>query len=142
MSEKFKDHFSDKSESYSEYRPAYPDEMFYYLSSITQNHDRAWDCGTGSGQSALALTKYYSEVIGTDASENQIKNAKKKEGILYKTESAEKTSLESESVDLITVAQALHWFNIDKFAEEIERVLKSQGVLAAWTLGCTRLRRK
>ena len=135
MNIKFKDHFSGKSNSYSKFRPVYPDGIFSYLSSLTGSHERAWDCGTGSGQSAIALANYYAEVIGTDASENQIKNAKKKEGVIYKNEQAEKTSLDIESVDLISVAQALHWFNIDMFVQEVKRVLKPDGVLAAWTYG-------
>ena len=139
MKESFKDHFSDKSKAYSEYRPVYPDELFAYLASITKGHDRAWDCGTGSGQSAIALSPFYTEVVGTDASDNQIKNAIPKDGVIYKAESAEKTSFENESVDLITVAQALHWFNLDEFASEVKRVLKPQGVLAVWTYGLHRI---
>jgi len=135
LSVRFKDHFSDKSEAYSAYRPGYPDELFSYLSSLTEENERAWDCGTGSGQSAIALSGYYSEIIGTDASENQIQNATKKEGVTYKIEDAENTSIDSESVDLVTVAQALHWFNIDMFGKEAKRVLKARGVLAVWTYG-------
>lgn len=135
MNTEFKDHFSDKSQAYSAYRPGYPEELFSYLSSITEDHDRAWDCGTGSGQSAIALSQYYSEVVATDASENQINNAIRKEGVTYKIESAENTSMDSGSVDLVTVAQALHWFNIDNFAKEVNRVLKPRGVLAVWTYG-------
>ena len=90
---KFKDHFSDKSAAYRVYRPVYPDTLFSYLASITPDHDRAWDCGTGSGQSAISLSDYYREVIATDASENQINNARQKHGVIYKNETAEKTMI-------------------------------------------------
>lgn len=131
----FKDYFSDGSEDYRAYRPGYPEELFHYLSSLTPAHERAWDCATGSGQTALALSKYYPEVIATDASQNQIMQAQKKQGIIYRVERAEQPSFEDDSVDLITVAQALHWFDIDAFSSEAGRVLKSGGILAAWTYG-------
>lgn len=135
LSSDYKDHFSDRSQAYRVYRPGYPDDLFSYLSSLTKEHKRAWDCGTGSGQSAIALAKYFSEVIGTDASENQIKNAAVKEGVIYKVEKAENTSIASDSVDLITVAQAVHWFNNAEFSREVMRVLKPEGKLAIWTYG-------
>ncbi|MGD8560392.1 MAG: class I SAM-dependent methyltransferase [Gammaproteobacteria bacterium] len=135
MEKNFKDHFSDKSDAYSVHRPGYPDELFSFLATLTEGHDRAWDCGTGSGQSAVALTRFYAEVIATDASENQIKNAKPAKGVIYKNQPAEQTTIESESVDLITVAQALHWFDFEEFGREANRVLKPGGILAAWTYG-------
>ena len=133
MSTEFKDHFSDRSQAYRDYRPHYPDELFLHLSYLTAEHERAWDCATGNGQSATALAPYYKEVIATDASENQIQHAKQKPGVIYKVENAEQTSLADSSVDLITVSQALHWLDIDKFAAEAKRVLKPNGILATWT---------
>jgi len=135
MSVEFKDHFSDASQAYSQYRPGYPHELFSYLSSLTQDNELVWDCATGSGQSAVILSNYYHEVIATDASSNQIENAMKKQGVRYLVESAEQTSLKDNSVDLITVAQAVHWFDLAKFTSEVKRVLKRNGVLAVWTYG-------
>ncbi len=135
MKSGFKDYFSFGSDAYSIFRPGYPKALFVYLSGFTPSHERAWDCATGSGQSALALSEYYKEVIATDASKSQIENASRKSGIIYKTEKAEDTSIEDSSVDLITVAQALHWFDIQAFSKEVERVLKRQGIVAAWTYG-------
>jgi len=135
LSSNFKDHFSEGSTEYSVYRPGYPKELFSYLSSISQSNERAWDCATGNGQSALAVSKHFDEVIATDASKNQIDNAVEEMGIIYRVEKAEKTSIDNESVDLITVAQALHWFNIEEFSNEALRVLKAKGVLAVWAYG-------
>lgn len=129
----FKDHFSNQSHLYAEHRPTYPSELFEYLSQIAQNNDLAWDCATGNGQAAIELAKYFKKVVATDASKNQIDNAGKGDNIKYLVCRAEKTSLEKSSVDLITVAQALHWFNLDKFFKEADRVLKQGGILAAWT---------
>ena len=133
MKTDFKDYFSEGSDAYSTYRPRYPYELFSYLSSITQCHETAWDCATGNGQSAIELSKHFSKVIGTDASKNQIESAISKERVTYRVEKAEETKFDTESVDLITVAQAVHWFNIDSFVIEVSRVLKPNGVLAIWT---------
>ena len=132
MSLIFKDYFSEKSEEYREYRPRYPANLFSYLSSITVNNQRAWDCATGNGQSALALSDYFTEVIATDASSTQIENSVKREKIKYRVATAEDSGIETNSIDLITVAQALHWFNLNKFINEVNRVLKVGGVIAIW----------
>ena len=129
----FKDHFSGHSEEYSQYRPDYPAELFKFLSSITPSHNLAWDCATGSGQAAHGLVKYFRKIIATDASEQQIKNAAHHKNISYKVAPAHKTTIQTKSIDLITVAQALHWFELDQFYKEAERVLKKNGIIAVWT---------
>ena len=129
----FKDHFSGYSEEYRKYRPDYPDELFKFLSSITPERHLAWDCATGSGQAAHGLVGYFQKVIATDASDQQIKNAVHHKNISYKVAPAHKTTIRTESIDLITVAQALHWFEFDRFYNEAVRVLKQNGVIAVWT---------
>jgi len=129
----FKDNFSHHSDIYSKYRPDYPEELFSYLSSLTQEHGQAWDVGTGNGQAAKALTNYFEKVYANDPSEAQIQNAFHHEKIIYKVEAAEHTCLPDHSVDLITVAQALHWFDIELFYAEVRRVLKHDGIIAVWT---------
>lgn len=135
----FKDNFSKQSTAYQKYRPSYPKELFDYLSSITKNHDLAWDCGTGNGQSAIGLANYFEKVYATDPSEQQISNAQSHPKITYKVEKAENCSLANNSVDLITVAQALHWFNFEKFYSEVKRVLKPEGIIAVWTYSLPRI---
>jgi len=133
----FKDHFSTESDRYRQFRPRYPQELFEFLAKISPDSHRAWDCATGNGQTASFLVRYFKEVIATDASSNQIDSAEKIAGVEYRVEKSENTSIESASVDLITVSQAIHWFNLDKFEMEVKRVLKNGGVLAAWTYGLT-----
>lgn len=133
MKVKFKDHFSERSEEYNKFRPTYPAELFAYLASVSKQHQRAWDCATGTGQSAISLSEYYSTVIATDASETQIKNAEKKQGVIYKVATAENSNIEDSSIDLIAVAQAFHWFNTDEFSKEASRVLKDKGIISMWT---------
>ncbi len=133
MELKFKDYFSENSEEYCKYRPTYPTRLFEYLSSISTRHSRAWDCATGNGQAALALSNYFSEVIATDASSAQIENSIKKENILYKVATVENSGIETGSIDLKSVAQALHWFKLDDFIKEINRVLHIGGIIAVWS---------
>ena len=133
MNTKFKDYFSENSQEYDRFRPTYSEDLFSYLSSLSIQHQQAWDCATGTGQSAIALSEYYASVIATDASETQINNTQKKHGITYQIATAENSHIEACSIDLITVAQALHWFNIDTFSKEVNRVLKDKGILAVWS---------
>lgn len=126
----FKDHFSQHAEQYAQYRPSYPEELFDYLASISPTNQLAWDCATGNGQVAVELSKHFSYVIGTDASEEQIYHAMDYPRVEYKKERAENASFKDQSVDLITVAQALHWFDFDAFFSEVSRVTKNKGILA------------
>ena len=131
----FHDHFSNIANEYVQFRPRYPSSLFEYLASIVSEHDLAWDCATGNGQAAIALARYFNQVIATDASQEQITNAELNPRIQYKVAPAETSGLETESVDLITVAQALHWFDLPDFYKEACRVLKPNGILAAWAYG-------
>ena len=128
----FKDYFSKQSDTYLKFRPTYPDELFAYLASLCPEHDRVWDCATGNGQAAISLTKYFKQVIATDASEQQLKNAIQNEKVEYKLALAEDSGIASGSIDLVTVASAVHWFDHPKFYKEVDRVLKPGGVLAVW----------
>lgn len=131
----FKDYFSKHSKDYARFRPHYPDDLFQYLNTLVNNHLSAWDCGTGNGQVALSLVKYFQKVYASDASASQIANTIKHNQIEYFVSVAESTSLASQSIDLITVAQAFHWFDATRFYEEVKRVLKPDGILAIWCYG-------
>ena len=127
----FKDHFSNQAADYAKFRPRYPREMFEYLGSVAPDRQFAWDCGTGNGQAAVGLASVFDRVIATDASEKQIANAQSHEIIEYRVAPAENSDIGSETIDLIMVAQALHWFDLERFYAEARRVLKPDGVLAA-----------
>lgn len=129
----FIDHFSQLASQYPQYRPGYPAELFEYLAGIAPGRELAWDCGTGSGQAALALVRYFDAVIATDASQEQIANSFPHPRVDYRVELAENTSIERGSVDLITVGTAIHWFDFDSFYAEVRRVGKPGAVLAVWT---------
>jgi SAM-dependent methyltransferase len=105
------------------------------LNEITPNKDRAWDCATGNGQAAIGLCKYFKNVIASDASKGQLEYQFNRNNILYEMFPAEKANMKDNSVDLITVAQAAHWFDLDKFYNEVTRISKSNGILAIWSYG-------
>lgn len=128
----FKDHFSGHAQLYLEARPTYPPELFAWLATQAPARDLAWDCGCGNGQATLALAEHFSRIVATDPSANQIANAETRSNIDYRVEPAEHSSLDSASADLIIVAQALHWFDPDRYFREARRVLKPSGVFAAW----------
>ena len=127
----FKDHFSKQAAAYAKFRPRYSREMFEFLGTISPSRELAWDCATGNGQAAVELANVFQHVIATDASENQIANADPSSRVEYRIASAEQSGLQSGSIDLIMVAQALHWLNHDRFYPEVRRLLKNNGVFAA-----------
>lgn len=139
MSQNFKDHFSNMAKTYATYRPQYPSELYAWLASISPNTELAWDCACGTGQASLGLAGQFQRVIATDASEQQIAAAEAHTKIQWRVAPAEASGLADHSVDLITVAQALHWFDLDKFYAEAQRVLKPNGVLAVWTYGVLKI---
>ncbi len=130
-----KDFFSHQAAYYAQYRPKYPKELYSFILENVQETTLAWDVATGNGQAASELAKYFDQVYATDLSEEQLKHASKKSNITYKKEFAEASSLSNSSVDLITIATAIHWFDQAAFFKETERVLKPNGILFAWSYG-------
>jgi ubiquinone/menaquinone biosynthesis C-methylase UbiE len=129
----FKDHFSGHARNYAAHRPGYPAELFDFLAAECRARDLVWDCATGNGQAARLLASRFRRVVATDASAEQIASAEPAEGVDFYVAPAEASALPAGSVDLVTVAQALHWFNIERFFEEADRVLKPGGLLACWS---------
>ncbi|WP_373058185.1 class I SAM-dependent methyltransferase [Zunongwangia sp. H14] len=130
-----KDNFSTKSEQYAKFRPTYPAELYDFLKKHLPANKRTWDCGTGNGQVAGELADFFEEVYATDISEQQLENAVQKPNIHYSKQAAEKTSFQDHFFDLVTVAQAIHWFDFDKFYAEVNRVLKPGGLIAVMGYG-------
>ncbi|HWB63639.1 MAG TPA: class I SAM-dependent methyltransferase [Chitinophagales bacterium] len=135
----FRDYFSKQAEIYFKARPTYPESLFEYLSGIAPAKELCWDCATGNGQAAVSLAKYFRQVIATDGSEQQIKNAVAKDNITYRIATAEHSNLPDNCTDLITVATAAHWFKHDEFYAEAQRVSKPNGILAVWTYSEARI---
>jgi len=117
---------------YLKYRPRYPEDLFSTLSRLAPSTHVALDVGTGNGQAALSLAKYFDQVIATDVNPKQIEQATPHERIEYKVVPAEEKILPESSVDLIIVAEALHWFDFERFNESVRFMLKPGGIYAAW----------
>jgi SAM-dependent methyltransferase len=126
------DHFSAVAGDYARYRPGYPPELFAWLAGLVPARHTAWDCATGSGQAAIGLAGHFERVVATDLSSSQLAHAAPHPAIDYRVATADASGLPPGSVELVTVAQALHWLDHDRFYAEVRRVTVPGGVLAAW----------
>jgi SAM-dependent methyltransferase len=124
--------FSTVAREYANFRPGYPPELFEWLARISPARDSAWDCGCGSGQASVALAHHFATVHATDVAPEQIAAAKAHPNVRYSVAPAEHSGLQAHSVDLVTVAQALHWFDVGAFYMEARRVARPQAVIAVW----------
>lgn len=129
---KFSDAFSYQVKDYGKYRPTYPDALFKFLANLVDEHKDVWDCATGTGQAALSLQKYFGHVHATDSSEDQIFNAVPHPKVHYSLAPAEASNLPDDYVSMVTVAQSLHLFDMSSFYKEVDRVVKKNGIIAAW----------
>jgi SAM-dependent methyltransferase len=121
------------ADDYARSRPTYPAELYAWLAAVTPRHDLAWDCGCGSGQATAGLLTGFRQVIATDASAAQIANAPELPGVEWRVAHAEESGLETHSVDAVIIAQALHWFDIPAFWNEVNRVVRPGGVVMTWS---------
>ena len=125
-----KDNFSNQASQYSKFRPHYPEALINHVLSFVKHKDTALDVATGNGQVAIALSRQFHTVYATDISENQLLHAPQIINIIYKNQSAESTDFHYNQFDLITVAQAVHWFDFNTFYAEVYRILKPNGIIA------------
>ncbi len=133
-----KDNFSAQSKLYARYRPHYPPSLFEFLYEQVERFDKAWDCATGNGQVAGVLAQKFNTVYATDISQQQLDQAEEKQNIVYQVGSAENSGLTTK-VDLITVAQAIHWFDVDAFYKEAKRLSHEETYLAYWGYGLLKI---
>lgn len=131
----FNDRFGGVALGYANHRPTYPDEMFAWLAQQCSATDVAWDCGAGSGQATVSLAEHFRRVLATDASAAQLAQAPVHAQIDWRVAPAEESGLPASCADAVVVAQALHWFDLERFHAEVRRVLKPSGVIAVWSYG-------
>jgi ubiquinone/menaquinone biosynthesis C-methylase UbiE len=135
MTQTFHDHFSGVANRYADFRPHYPAALFAYLATLAPKDTVVWDCACGNGQASRDLAERFAKVIATDASREQIASVAPHPKIEYRVAPAEQSGLPDKSVGLVTVAQAIHWFDFDRFYAEVRRVLKPGGMIAVWAYG-------
>lgn len=133
----FADHFSAQARTYASARPTYPDGLFDWLASLVPDAAAtvAWDCATGNGQAAAPLAQRFGLVVATEPSLAQLAHRVAHDRVAYVAATAEQLPLAGGRVGLVTVAQAMHWFDLDRFHAEVRRVLRPDGVIAAWSYG-------
>jgi ubiquinone/menaquinone biosynthesis C-methylase UbiE len=131
-----KERFSDRVENYVKYRPSYPKELLSFLRtqfSLNEN-SRIADIGSGTGIFTSLLLEEGYFVIGVEPNNTMREYAEKALAKYPKYQSlsgsAENTQLQDISVDLITVAQAFHWFQVEECRVEFQRILKPSGIVA------------
>jgi SAM-dependent methyltransferase len=128
----FKDYFSAGAADYATFRPRYPADLFRFVAALPSRRDTAWDCATGSGQAAVPLAEHFERVAATDASAEQVAHATPHPRVSYSVALADDSGIDAGSVDLVTVAQALHWLPLERFFAEVRRVIAPGGALAVW----------
>jgi SAM-dependent methyltransferase len=133
------DHFSAIAASYAAFRPKYPASLFERLAAFVPSRRLAWDCAAGTGQATLDLARWFDRVIGSDVSAEQIAQAPAHPKIAWQVAPAESSGLAGDTVDLIAVPQALHWFDLKRFYREVRRVATDDGIVAAWSYGSAEL---
>ncbi|MEP2772604.1 MAG: methyltransferase domain-containing protein [Fulvivirga sp.] len=129
-----KDNFSKQASLYAAFRPQYPSDLYTFIYKHVYTFNSAWDCATGNGQVASVLAQKFKSVYATDISQRQLDQANEQPNVVYKVGSAEASGL-PEKVDLITVAQAIHWFDIKAFVKEAKRLSHANTLLAFWGYG-------
>jgi SAM-dependent methyltransferase len=134
-SREFKDHFSSQAGAYQQHRPDYPPALFEWLAAAAPGRQLAVDVATGNGQAAVELAGRFVRVIATEASAAQLREARTHPRVEYRQEAAESISVDAGSVDLLTAAQAAHWFDWARFVAEAARVLRPGGIVALWSYG-------
>lgn len=125
--------FGDNADDYRAFRPHYPDALFAWLAGAAKGHSLAWDCGAGSGQAAVGLSRHFSRVLATDEDSRQLARAPKAPNIDYRIARAEDDLGLRREVDLIACACSIHWFDLPAFYENARRAMRPDGIIAAWT---------
>ncbi len=135
----FQDHFSSRAALYAQARPTYPTELFAHLAALAPGRSLAWDCGAGNGQASIALTGHFTRVVATEPSSTQLAEAALHPQVIYLQSAESAPGLADGTVDLVTAAQAAHWFDRNKFYAEVQRVLRPNGVVALWSYELCRI---
>ncbi len=138
VAQSFKDYFSQQSVTYAQSRPRYPEALFAFLVQQVGSCQRAWDAGCGNGQASVGLAAHFEQVVATDPSRAQLDQAEAPAHVRFVKAAETCSELADASVDLVTVAQALHWFDRPRFYEEVRRVLRPGGWVACWTYNLPR----
>ena len=135
----FNNWFAQGGSDYARYRPEYPAALGTYLANLATDRAKALDVGCGTGQLTGLLAEHFASVVGTDPSASQLASAEPHPAVRYVLSPAERLPDDFADFNLITVAQAAHWFDLDTFYREARRVSAPGGILALISYGVMRL---
>lgn len=135
----FQDHFSKQAKTYAQARPKYPVALFDHLARLAPGRNLAWDCGAGNGQASVALAEHFQRVIATEPSAAQLAEAERHDRVIYVQSAETVPDIRDGTADLVTAAQAAHWFDLNVFYPEVRRVLRPGGLLAIWNYALCRI---
>lgn len=131
--------FGSNASTYANFRPHYPAQLFTWLAQHSPARLRALDIGCGNGQASRPLCAHFAQVLACDASFAQLAASKPQSNLHLLVADARQLPLAPACLDLITVAQALHWFADAAFFAQIGRLLKPGGLFCAWCYGLLRI---
>ena len=121
--------FDAVAAEYARRRPVYPEAFFAWMANQAPARRRCWDAACGNGQASVGLASWFDQVDATDISPKQIAMAEHHPRVHYRVGSAEQSDLRNRSVDAVLVAAAIHWLNVERFNQEVHRVLRPGGLL-------------
>ena len=125
--------FEQGGVAYAAGRPVYPPTLAFALAGLVTRHDLAVDVGCGSGQLSVQLAEHFKAVRAFDPSASQLKVARAHPRVSYASAPAEALPLSDGAANLITAAQAAHWFDRPRFYAEVRRIAAPGAVLALIT---------
>jgi SAM-dependent methyltransferase len=135
VSSEFEPRFGQVAEEFQRYRPDYPSELFgHILDAVPPEHRRrAMDLGAGTGKATRALMPHFAEVIAVEPdAQMAAKLAEQFPGAMIRNVPAERCSQPPETVDLVTIANALHWMEAERVFANVRSWLRRGGVLAVF----------
>ena len=130
--------FNRVADVYSKYRPVYPEALYAKLLQLNggRRFPRAVDVGCGSGQSSYGLLSIADSVIGIEPGGTLRQHAAERfPSICFKEGSGESTGMEDASLDLVSVATAFYWMEMQRALLEFSRIMKPAGILAIYRYG-------
>lgn len=127
--------FVEQRSAYARYRPHYPDALFEWIAKACDGHALALDIACGAGQASAPLCRHFEQVLACDSSSAWLTASSFPEQVGRFTCDAEHLSITDDCLDLIVVAQALHWFASERFFAEVRRTLRQNGLFCAWCYG-------
>lgn len=133
----FQPKFGHAAEEFQRYRPDYPAALYDHILAQVSEQSRgcAMDLGAGTGRVTAHLLPYFREVISVEPDRGMAaKIVERFPQAMVREATVEDHVQPAESVDLITIANALHWMEADRVFANTRVWLRPGGILAVCDL--------